>query len=168
MPTFAKTFDKTKTAAIRWGRLDITPAGGAITKISGKLFDPESKLQTVMLKQPGADDANHAVAEVLLEVDESITMVDVEEIDTIFTLLGGLNGLILGTGKVYLRDPRDAASKVKYALTAAAGAAFDCSVKRPDGAIRMGGTDWSKTSIVITNLSGAKLVVSVAGDMPDA
>jgi hypothetical protein len=168
MPTFAKTFEKTKTAAIRWGRFDFTPAGGAITKISCKLFDPEAKLQTVLLKQPGADDANHAVDEVLLEFDETITLVDIEEIDSVFALLGGLNGLVKGTGKIYLRDPRDAASKVKYALTAAAGAAFDCSVKRPDGAIRMGGTEFSKTSLVITNLSGAKLVATVAGDMPDA
>lgn len=169
MPTFAKTFDKTKTAAVRWGRADITPTGaGSATKVSGKLFDPEAKLQTVMLKQPGSDDANRAVDEVLLDVDESITLVDVEEIDTIFTLLGGLNGFVKGTALVYLRDPRDAAGKVKYAISGAAGAAFACSVKRPDGAIRMGGTDFSKTSLVITNLSGAPLVVTLAGDMPDA
>lgn len=168
MPSLTKSFDKTKTAAIRWGRLDFTPAGGALVKISGKIFEPDSKVQTVMLKQPGADDALHPVDEVLLEVEESIVVADIEEIDTVLSVLGGLNGLVKGTAKIYLRDPRDAADKTKYLLSGAAGAAFDCSVKRPDGAIRMGGTDFSKTSLVVTNLSGARLVATVAAAAPDA
>lgn len=168
MPTLAKTFDKTKTAAIRWGRLDFTPTGGAVTKISCKLFDVESKISTVMLKQPGSDDLNHAVDEIAIEQDESITLVDIEEIDAILALLGGLNGFVKGAAKLYLRDPRDAAGKVKYVITGAAAAAFYCSIKRPDGAIRMGGSDFSKTSLVLTNLSGERLVPAVAGDMPDA
>lgn len=168
MPTFAKTFDKTKTAAIRWGRLDFTPTGGAVVKISCKLFDLESKLQTVMLKQPGSDDVNHAVDEIALEQDESVTLVDIEELDTVLAQLGGLNGLVKGTALIYVRDPRDAAGKVKYTLSKAAGAAFDCSIKRPDGAVRLGGTEFSKSSLVVTNLSGEKLVATVAGNMPDA
>lgn len=162
MPTLNKTFDKTKAVAARWGRIDFTPTGGAVVKLSGKLLDIDAKLATSVLKQPGADDLNHAVEEVAVEIDESITLVDIEEIDAMLALLGGFNGLVKGSAVVYVRDPRDAAGKVKYLIPA-----FYCSVKRPDGAIRLGGTDWSKTSLVFTNLSGTKLTPTIAGDAPD-
>lgn len=168
MPTLTPTFDPTKGINSRRQRFDFTPSGGALVKISCKMIDPEQKLTTSVLKQPGSDDINRDVAEVAIDAEETITLVDVEEIETIITQLGGLNGLIQGTGTLYVKDPRDAAGKVKAIISGAAGAAFACSIKRPDGAIRIGGQDWSKTSLLIRNLSGAKLVWTAAGDAPDA
>jgi|GEM_PF-5792057 len=115
MPTtLTSNFDKTKTVAARWARVDFTPTGGSVVKISCKLIDPESKLQTTILKNPGLDHLNHAVEEVATEMDESVTLVDIEEIDTVISLLGGLNGLVKGACDVWVRDPRDATSKAKY------------------------------------------------------
>lgn len=156
-----KSFDKTKTVAARWARIDFTPAGGSAVKISGKLLDVDAKIATTMLKQPAGDDLNHAVDEVATEIDESVTLVDIEEIDVILGLLGGFTGFVKGAAVVYVRDPRDAAGKVKYLIPS-----FACSCKKPDGAIRMGGQDFSKSSLVFTNLSGAKLVPTIAGDEP--
>ena len=163
MPSLTKTFDKTKTVAARWARVDFTPTGGSVVKLSGKLLDVDAKITTAVLKQPGTDDLNHAVDEVAVEMDESVTLVDIEEIDAILSLLGGFNGFAKGAAVVYVKDPRDAAGKVKYTIPS-----FACSVKRPDSAIRMGGQDFSKSSLVFTNLSGAKLVPTIAGDAPDA
>ncbi len=168
--TLTPSFDKTKTVNARWARLDFTPAGGSVVKISCKMLDPDSKLTTSVLKQIGADDLLHDAEEVAVEVEETLTLVDIEEIDVVLAALGGLNGLVKGTALGYVRDPRDvlgAAGKVRYSISGAAGAAFACSLRRPDGAVRMGGTDWSKTSLMIRNLSGAKLVWTPAAAAPD-
>ena len=169
MPTIqlTPTFDPTKAIHSRRQRFDFTPANGSLVKISCKMIDLESKLTTSVLKQPGLDDILRDVAEVAVENEETITLVDVEEIDTIMTALGGVNGLVQGTGILYVKDPRDATGQVKFTLSAAAGAAFACSIRRPDGAVRIGGVDWSKTSLLIRNLSGAKLVKTNAATAPD-
>ena len=44
MPTLAPSFDKTKTLKGAWGRIDFTPAGGAVNVLSCKLFDADGKL----------------------------------------------------------------------------------------------------------------------------
>lgn len=168
--TLTPSFDKTKAVKAAWGRFDFTPAGGALVKISCKMIDPDFKEETSILKQPGADDLLHDVDEVPVSIEETITLVDIEEIDAVIALLGGLGGLVKGTGIGYVRDPRDvtgAAGKVRYSISGAAGAAFACSIRRPDGAVRMGGADWSKTSLLIRNLSGAKLVWTPAAAAPD-
>ena len=163
MPTFTPSFDKTKTLKGAWGRIDFTPTGGALTKISCKMFDPDGKLSTVLLKQPDAAGILRDVDDVPLEASETVTAVDLEEIDVMLALLGGLTGHLKGTATLYLRDPRDAAGKVAYKTNT-----FACSVKRPDGALRIGGADFSKTSIIFTNLSGAMITWSRAADAPDA
>lgn len=168
--TLTGSFDKTKAVHARWARLDFTPTGGSVVKISCKLLDPDSKLTTSVLKQPGSDDIIRDVEEVALEAEETITLVDIEEIDVVIAALGGLNGLAKGTALGYVRDPRDvtgASGKVRFVISGASGAAFACSLRRPDGAVRMGGADWSKTSLMIRNLSGAKLVWTSAGAAPD-
>lgn len=160
--TFTKSFDKTKAVNARWARFDITPTGGSVTKVSCKMFDLDAKLVTSILKQPGSDDLLRAVDEVATEADETFLLVDVEEIETVWTLLGGANGLVKGTAIGYVRDPRDETGKVKHKYSS-----FACSVKRPDGAIRIGGADWSKTSLLITNLSGSPIVPLIAQNAPD-
>ncbi len=163
-----KTFDPTKTVNSRFQRTDFTPAGGSVIKISSKMIDMESKLTTAVLKQPGSDDIVRDVDEVAVEAEETITLVDVEEIEVVIAALGGLNGLVKGTAKHYIKDPRDAsAAVVKFSLSGASGAAYACSIKRPDAAIRIGGNDYSKTSLVIRNLSGAKLVKNDTPAAPD-
>ena len=169
--TLTPSFDKTKTVNARWARIDFTPTGGSVIKISCKLLDPDSKLTTAILKQPSAvDDIISEVDEVEVEREETITLVDIEEIDVVIAALGGLNGLAKGTALGYVRDPRDvhgAAGKVRYAISGPSSAAFACSLRRPDGAVRMGGNDWSKTSLLLRNLCGAKLVWTSAATAPD-
>lgn len=161
-----KSFDPTKTVNARWSRADFTPAGGAVVKISGKLFDPDSTLETAILEQPGADDLNREVAEVAIGAKDTVTLTDIEEIDIVIATLGGLNGLVLGAVDFYVKDPRDAvgaAGKVKYKVSFTS-----CSVRRPDGPVRMGGKDYSKTSLLFRNLSGVKPVWTVAAAAPDS
>ncbi len=169
--TLTNSFDKTKAVNARFARLDFTPAaGGGVVKISCKMIDPDSKLTTSVLKQPGADDIIREVDEVAVESEETLTLVDIEEIDTVITALGGLNGLVKGTALAYVRDPRDvtgASGKVRYCISGTGGAAFACSLRRPDGAVRMGGNDWAKTSLLVRNLSGAKLSFTAAAPAPD-
>lgn len=162
------TFDPTKTVNSRRQRVDFTPTGGTVVKISCKALDVESKLTTSILKQPGTDDLIRDVAEVAIEAEETLTIVDIEEIDAVLDALTGLNGLVQGTAKAYVKDPRDAsAAVVRYSITGAAGAAFACSLRRPDGAVKFGGTDFSKTSLILRNLSGAKLMFNKAAAAPD-
>lgn len=156
-----KFFDKTKTVNARWSRVDFTPAGGSVVKISCKLLDPDSKLTTQILKQPGTDDLNRDVDEVATEAEDTIGLVDIEEIDTVLATLGGLNGLVKGAAVVYVKDPRDAAGKVKYSV-----AITSCSLRRNDGAMRIGG-DWSKTTLLLRSLTGDKLTWTVAPNAPD-
>lgn len=161
--SFDKTFDPTKTINARWARWDITPAGaGSATKISCKMFDIDAKVVTELLKQPGTDDLLRAVDEVAVEADESFLLVDVEEIETIWALLGAQNGFIKGTAVGYARKPGDLSTKVGLKWPS-----FACSVKRPDGTIRIGGREWSKSSLLITNLSGAPIVPTYDQDAPD-
>jgi hypothetical protein len=169
MPSLTKTFDKTKTAAATWGRLDITPAGGALTKISCKVIKLDAKVQTIMLKQPDAAAVLRAVDEVPIEAEESIILTDIEEIDLVLAALGGsATGFIKGTAKLYIRSPLDAAGVVRYVLTKAAAAAFECSLKRVDGSMDLAGGDFTKNSLVCTNLSGEALVWDDAAAAPDA
>jgi hypothetical protein len=162
------SFDKTKTAAGSWARLDFTPTGGSLVKISCKVADIGGKLSTLMLKQPGPDAIARAVDEVPLEADEDITLTDIEEIDAVLAVLGAsLTGFKKGTAKLYIRDPRDDITKVRFMLTKAAGAAFECSLKRVDGSTKFGGGDFAKNSLVCTNLSGAALVWGATADAPD-
>lgn len=165
------TFDKNKTVNARWARIDFTPTSGSVVKLSCKLLDPESKLTTAILKQPSAiDDVITEVDEVEVEREETLTLVDIEEIDTVIAALGGMNGLVKGTALGYVRDPRDArgaSGKVRYAISGPSSSAFACSLRRPDGAVRMGGNDWSKTSLLLRNLSGSKLVWTATAAAPD-
>lgn len=161
------TFDKTKTAAATWARLDFTPAGGSVKKISCKIADFDGKLTTLMLKQPGADAIVRDVDELPMEASESITLTDIEEMDEVLAVLGSLTGFLKGTAILYIRDPRDDTATVRYALTAAAGAAFDCSLKRVDGSTKFGGGDFAKNSLICVNLSGEALVWGAAADAPD-
>ena len=168
MPSLTASFDPTKAVNSRRQRLDFTPTGGSVVKISAKMIDVDRKLSTAVLKQPGNDDINHDVAEVAVDSEETIVLVDVEELDVIIAALGGLNGLVAGAALAYVKAPRDATGVTRATISGAAGAAFACSIKRPDGPIRIGGADWSKTSLIVRNLSGAKLVWTVAGASPDA
>ncbi|MBL9187926.1 MAG: hypothetical protein JNK23_10635 [Opitutaceae bacterium] len=156
-----KTFDPTKTAHIRWARFDFTPTSGSLVSISAKVVDLESKVTTAVLKQPGAGELNRNVDEVTLEVEESFTLVDLEEIDVVLSVLGGLSGIKKGAGILWLKDPRDAAGKVKYKISLTA-----CSVKRTDGAIKFGGGEWAKSGLVVTNLSGTELTPEIAANEP--
>lgn len=165
--TLLPTFDATKTVTSRRQRFDFTPASGTAVKISCKSIDLGGKLTTAILKQPGADDINRDVAEVPLDAEDLITLKDIEEIDVVLTLLGGLNALKVGTGIAYVKDPRDATSVVKYSVTGPAGAAFACTIKRPDDALTMGGADFSKTSLIVRNISGHALAVNSAAAAPD-
>jgi hypothetical protein len=169
MPVLTSTFDATKRVGSRRQRVDFTAIGaGAATKISSRMLDIEGKLTTQTFKAPSAtDDVNRDVTEFAVEAEDIITLVDVEEIDTVITALGGLNELKMGTALIYITDPRDSSGKVRATLSGAAGAAFACSLKRADGAIRIGGQEWSKTSLVLRNLSGAKLVWTADGAAPD-
>jgi hypothetical protein len=166
------TFDATKTVASRRQRVDFTPVGGgSVVKISCRLMDIDPKLTTQTFKHPSAtDDTNRDVAEIEIEAEDTITAVDVQEIDTIADALGGLNGLVLGTAMIYITDPRDATGKVRAIVaggTKAAPVAFSCSLRKPDGAIRIGGTEFAKSSLLIRNLSGAKLVWAPGAAAPD-
>jgi len=158
----ASTFDKTKTAKPIRSLIVFDPEGAAVAvSISCKILDVDSKLTTVMLKQPGPDDLNHSVDEIGTDVDESMTLVDIEEIDLLITTLGGMQGIVKGSAQVYVRDPRDAASKVKYHIPITY-----CSLKRADGAVRFGGGEFSKVSLILTNLQGSKLVPAIAANEP--
>jgi hypothetical protein len=163
MPSLLSNFDKTKTVKGAYARIDFTPAGGVLTKLSCKIIDADGKLTTVMLKEPGADGILRNVDDVPVEATEKLTAVDVEEIDSILTIMGGITGHLKGTATAYIRDPRDADGVVKYKTNT-----FACSVKRADGAIRMGGADFSKTSLDFENLSGAKITFTTAAVAPDA
>lgn len=166
--TLDKSFDPTKTITSRYQRTDFIPSGGSVVKISSKMIDVDSRLITALLKQPAGGDINRDVAEVAIEAEETVLLVDVEEIEAIWTALGGINGLVLGTAKHYVKDPRDASAAVcKLSITGAAAAAYSCSIKRPDGAVRIGGQDFSKTSLLVRNLSGAALVVNLDPASPD-
>lgn len=169
MASISHTFDKTKTVAGTWGRLDITPAGGALTKISCKMFKFDGKLQTIVLKEPDTASVLRAVDEVPIEAEESLLLTDIEEVDVVLALLGAsATGFIKGTAKGYIRDPRDAAAAVRFALTGAAGAAFACSVKRVDGTMDLASGAFAKNSLIVNNLSGAALVWGAAAVAPDA
>jgi hypothetical protein len=169
MPSLTHTFDKTKTVAATWARLDITPAGGSLTKISCKVVRIKGDLQTLLLKQPDSANVIRAVDEVPIEADEAIMLTDIEEIDSVLSVLGSkLTGFIKGTAKLYIRDPRDATGVVRYMLTKAAGAAFECSLKRVDGEVQFGGGDWAKNSLICQNLSGEALLWDDAATAPDA
>ena len=157
-----KSFDTTKTVNARWTRVDFTPTGGSVVKLSCKLLDPDSKLTTQILKQPsGTDDINRDVDEVATGSEDTFALVDIEEIDTVLTTLGGLNGLVKGAAVIYVKDPRDAAGKVKYSVAIAS-----CSLRRNDGAMRIGG-DWSKTTLLLRSLTGDKLTWTIAPNAPD-
>ncbi len=161
--SFDKTFDKTKAINARWARFDITPAGaGAATKVSCRMIDIDAKVMTSVLKQPGTDDLLRAVDEVATEAEETFLLVDVEEIELIWTLLGGVNGFVKGTAIGYAQAPGTASTKVRHTYPE-----FACTVRRPDGAIRIGGADWSKTSLLITNISGSPIVPTIDQDAPD-
>lgn len=163
MPTFTPSFDKTKTVKGAFGRIDFTPAGGALIALSCKIFDADGKLTTLMLKQPDAAGVLRPVDDVPLEAEESLVAIDVEEIDEVFAILGGLTGHKKGTATFYLRDPRDAAGVVRYKTNS-----FACSVKRVDGAMKLGGVDFSKSSLMFLNLSGAIITWTSAAVAPDA
>lgn len=161
------TFAPAKTISSQRQRFDFTPNGGSVVQISCKMIDVEKKMATTVLQQPGADDVNRDVAEVIVSSESTITLVDIEEIEVVTDLLGGVNGLVFGTGIAYVKDPRDTTGTVKASITNQTGTAFDCSVRRPDAAIRIGGKDFSKTSLLIRNLSGADLKWNKAATAPD-
>ena len=163
MPTLISSFDKTKTLKGAWGRVDFTPQGAGLVQLSCKLFEPGSKLTTAALSQPDAGGMMHAVDDVPVEAEETMTAVDIEEIDAMLNLLVGLGGHLHGVATLYLRDPRDAAGTVRLQTNT-----FDCTVRRPDGPIRIGGADFSKTSLVFTSLSGAPITWLPDADAPDA
>lgn len=163
------SFDETKGAAVRRQRWDFTPSGGSVVKISCRMSDVENKIASEVFSYPGAtDDIVRDIGEVQTKSEETITLVDVLEIDTVFTLLGGLNGLVQGTALGYIKSPRDATDKVRT-ISGAAGAAFAATIRRPDGPVRLGANpiDYAKVSLVLRNVSGAKLVWTASVDMPD-
>ena len=170
--TLTTTFDPTLAVNSRRQRCDFTPAGGAVVKISCSKIQPDPKLSTSVLKQPAADNVNREVDEVPTDAEETITLVDVSELDKVFAALGGMNGLVKGTALLYVADPRDAAGKVRVIIGVDGAApntptAFACSIKKPDGAVDIGGTDWSKVSLTVRNLSGKKLQWFPAQSAPD-
>lgn len=173
MTKLTSTFDQAKTVVSKRQRIDVTPAGGgAAVKISCRLLDIDPKLTSQAFKYPSAtDDTNRDFAEIEIDAEETITAVDIGEIDLVADALGGLNGLVYGTALIYITDPRDAAGKVRAVIaggTKAAPVPFNCSLRKPDGAIRIGGTEHAKASLLIRNLSGAKLVWAPAAAAPDA
>lgn len=127
-PTTA--FDATKIARLVKAFAVFTPTGGAAVTIVGKVVDLDGKTTVIDRKIPDSAGINRADSHFATEAEESVTLTDIEEIDTILTLIGGLTGLPRGSVQFFLIDPRDAANTVRYLSDA-----FACAVQR-DGTIK--------------------------------
>jgi hypothetical protein len=131
MPTTA--FDITKAANIRKCFAVFTPTGGIAVTIVGKIAKLHGETTVLERKIPDASGINRPDFHAPLEGDESVEFSDIEEVDTILTLIGGLTGLPRGSVQIFLRDPRDAVNTVRYLSDA-----FACAVQR-GGDIQGGG-----------------------------
>jgi len=159
------TFDPTKKVLGRWAHFVYTPAGVAPTPVNlrGRLCNMTADLKTLLSKSP--DDAEgvlRADDEFPLEADESFTLADIEEFETVVAALGGLTKMAKGgTGILYIRQPGDATGKIRLASSS-----FKCSMKKPTGAVKLAGEDFAKTSVEIVNLSGAEITFTSAATLP--
>ena len=170
-PILTPSFASNTTLISARKRLDFTAdtTGATAVKIACVEINPETKITDVQLKVPSADDVLRPIAHVTTEKADTITLIDVTDFDTTVALLGGCNNLVIGTAIAYIKDPRDAAGTVKYSITAQDGTSpFVCSITRASGAVKINGKDFTKTSLVITNLSGADLKWNKAAVAPDA
>ena len=131
-------FDKTKAAFIRKTYAVFTPAGGggAVT-IVGKVSELDTKLTVVPLKQPDIKGVLRTVRNAPSEAEEAYIISDLEDIDSVISLLGSLTEMKTGTVQFFLVDPSDVAGKVRYLSDD-----FPCSVMR-EGSIKSG-SEWLK------------------------
>ena len=160
------TFDPTKKVLGRWAHLVYTPAGVSPTlvHIRARLCNLTADLKTVLSKSPDSIGVLRADGEQPLEADESFTLADIEEFETVVTALGGLTSMKTGgTAVLYLRQPDDASGKMRIAT-----GSFKCSLKKPKGDVKLAGDDFAKTSIEVVNLSGAELTFSYAATDPQS
>lgn len=127
-----QAFDATKTVFARKSFAVFTPTGGSATTVVGKIIDADGKTTIVDRKIPDAAGINRADIHFASEAEESVTFVDIEEIDVVLAIMGGLTGMVRGSVQVFVVDPRDAANKVRYFSDA-----FPCALMR-DGAVKMG------------------------------
>lgn len=135
LPTTA--FDKTKAAFIRKSYVVFTPAGGAPVTIVGKVSDIIADLKVVPLKQPDLKGVLRTVRNEPSEGEEAIVVKDLEDIDTVISLLGSLTEMKTGVAQAFYVQPSDAAGKVRYLTDA-----FPCSCMR-SGTITTG-AEWLK------------------------
>ncbi len=132
MPTTA--FDSSKIARIVKSFAVFTPTGGSPVTIPGKVFEADGKTTVIDRKTPDAAGILRADFHAATEATEDYIMSDIEEIDTILSVIGGFTGMASGTVQFFLRDPRDAANRVRLLSES-----FSCSVIR-DGSVKFDNT----------------------------
>jgi hypothetical protein len=146
-----QAFDATKTVFARKSFAVFTPTGGAAVTIVGKIIEPDGKTTIVDRKIPDAAGINRADIHFASEAEESVSFTDIEEIDSVLALLGGLTGLVRGSVQIFVVDPRDLANKVRFLSDA-----FPCALTR-EGALKFGDGNVAKNPTLkfLSEKSGA-------------
>jgi len=148
------SFDPTKTAYIGKSKAVFTPTGGAAVNIIGKLVDCDFKTDIVERKVPDANGVLRADRIVGKDAQEHFIFADLEEVDQVLTIMGGLTGVKKGTVQLFAKDPDDAVNTVKYLTDV-----FACTVI-VKGPTKLGGGDFSKMSLVFMSTKGSAVTIT--------
>jgi hypothetical protein len=129
------------------GVLSYTPEGGDALVFLCDLVDYDGTAEVSELKFPGTDGVLRPLRRDLSESSESLAL-KCYDLDKVKDALGGsLNGLTTGSAELWIRDPKDAAGKVRlYA------APFACTAQR-DGQVKFGEKTYSSATLKFTNTS---------------
>lgn len=114
---------------------------GRITPLIGKIANYDQAIETVRREVPGADNLLRADRIVAVRQTESFKF-ELEEINRLADLFGGLSGIKQGTVQLWIVDPEDAASKVAIKTNA-----FACTATL-EGGINFTANEFSKATIM--------------------
>jgi hypothetical protein len=114
---------------------------GKITSLIGKVANYDQTIETVKREVPGADNLLRADRIVAIRQSESFKF-ELEEVNRLSDLFGGLSGIKQGTVQLWIVDPDDAASKVAIKTNA-----FACTATL-QGGINFTANEFSKATIM--------------------
>lgn len=145
------------TAAATSAHTTVGVAVGATANLVGKVVDLDGKTTVIDRKIPDAAGILRADIHFATEGEESVTLTDIEEIDSVLAFLGGLTGLVHGTVQFFLIDPRDAAGYVRFLSDNLA-----CAVQR-DGTIKGDNAVSKNPTLKFLNEKSSPITWSPAG-----
>jgi hypothetical protein len=150
------TFDPTKIVYGAKTYAVFTPTGGSAVNFVGKLMEPDFKTETVNRSVPDASGALRPDATRAKSAEETFTLTDLEEIDTVLAFMGGLTGIKIGTVQLFIVDPASAVNTIRLSSDV-----FNCTAMVKSGTMKIGGGDFSKISLSFVSNKGSAGAVAL-------